>query len=188
VLVVIAGPSGVGKGTLIRALVEQDPRLWVSISATTRAKREAERHGREYWFLSPEAFDAEAAAGEFLEQFEVYDARYGTPRAPIEQHVAAGDDVVFELDVQGARAIRAAYPDALLIFVAPPSRAVQRERLLGRDPQADRAGLERRLDQAETEEREAADFDAVVVNDDLSRAVAEVAAIVNARRTRSEPA
>lgn len=181
-LIVVAGPSGVGKGTIIRELVARDPSLWLSISATTRARRAGEAHGREYWFLTPEEFDAAATAGDFLEEFAVYEARYGTPRAPIEAHLAAGDDVVLEIDVQGARAVRAAYPDAVLIFVAPPTRAVQRARLLGRDPDADPGALERRLDQAEAEERHAADFDAIVVNDDLSRAVDEVAAILRSRR------
>jgi guanylate kinase len=185
VLLVIAGPSGVGKGAIIRELLARDPRLWLSVSATTRPPRPGEVHGRDYWFCSESEFAAKAEAGEFLEQFTVYDARYGTPRAPIEEHLAAGDDVVLELDVQGARAVREQYPDALLVFVAPPSREVQRARLLGRDPDADLAALERRLDQAEAEERAARDFDAVVVNDDLNRAVDEVAAILAARRTGS---
>lgn len=181
-LIVVAGPSGVGKGTIIRELLARDPRLWLSVSATTRARRAGEEHGREYFFLTPEEFAAAAEAGEFLEEFGVYGARYGTPRAPIEEHLAAGDDVVLEVDVQGARAVRAAHPGAVLVFVAPPSREVQRARLLGRDPDADVAELERRIDEAEAEERAAADFDAIVVNDDLSRAVDEVAAILQARR------
>jgi len=184
VLIVVAGPSGAGKGTVIRELLAREPRLWLSVSATTRAMRPGEEHGREYWFLTPDEFAAQADAGEFLEEFAVYDARYGTPRGPIDAHLAAGDDVVLELDVQGAAAVRSAYPDALLVFVAPPSREVQRARLLGRDPGADREALERRLDQAEAEERRAADFDAVVVNDDLARAVDTVAGILRDRRER----
>lgn len=182
-LVVVSGPSGVGKGTIIRELLARDPRLWLSVSATTRPPRPGEEHGRDYWFVSEAEFDRRVAAGEFLEWFEVYGARYGTPRGPVEEHLAAGDDVVVEVDVQGARAIRAAYPDALLVFVRPPSREVQRARLLTRDPHADPAALERRLDEAEAEEREADAFDVVVVNDDLSRAVDEVAAILQDRRT-----
>jgi len=183
VLLVVAGPSGVGKGTIVSALLARDPRLWLSISATTRVPRDGEADGREYWFLTPDEFARRADAGGFLEAFEVYGARYGTPRAPIEEHLAAGDDVVLEIDVQGARAVRAAFPDALLVFVRTPSREVQRARLLARDPGADPAALEARLDRAEQEEREAVDFDAVVVNDVLSQAVEEVAAIVAARRT-----
>lgn len=183
-LIVVAGPSGAGKGTIIRELLAGDPGLWLSVSATTRAMRPGEVHGREYWFCTPEEFAARAAAGDFLEEFAVYDARYGTPRGPIDERLAAGSDVVLELDVQGAGAIRAAYPDALLVFVAPPSREVQRARLLARDPTADPGALERRLDQAEAEEAAAADFDAVVVNDDLTRAVATVAGILRDRRER----
>jgi guanylate kinase len=184
VLAVIAGPSGVGKGTIIQRLRERDPRWWVSVSATTRPRRPAEVDGREYYFLDDAEFSSREAEGAFLESFDVYGAKYGTPRDPIERHLAAGDDILLEIDVQGARAVRAAYPDAVLVFVRPPSRAEQRTRLLARDPAADRAALERRLDEAEAEEAEAADFDAVVVNDDLSRAVDEVAAILKARRKR----
>ena len=162
-LIVFAGPSGVGKGSLVRRLREQDPRLWFSVSLNTRAPRPGEVDG-------------------LLEWFQVYDDLKGTPRAPVEEHLAAGEDVVLELDVQGARAVRETFPDALLVFVKPPSREVQRARLFARDPGADPAALERRLDRAEAEEREAGDFDVVVVNDDLSRAVDEVAAILQARR------
>jgi guanylate kinase len=183
VIVVIAGPSGVGKGTLIRALLAADPRLWFSVSMNTRAPRTGEVHGVVYLFCDRAEFERVRDAGGFLEWFPVYDDLKGTRLRPLEEHLAAGDDVVLEVDVQGARAIRARYPDALLLFVKPPSRAAQRARLFARDPEAAPDALERRLDEAEAEEREAADFDAVIVNDDLSRAVAEVAAILKARRT-----
>lgn len=182
-LVVIAGPSGVGKGSIVRALLAQDPRLWFSVSLNTRPPRPGEVDGVDYWFVDRAEFERLRDEGGLLEWFQVYDDLKGTPRAPVEEHLAAGDDVILELDVQGARAVRATFPDAVLIFVKPPSRAVQRERLFTRDPTADPEVLERRLDQAEAEERQAEDFDAVVVNDDLSRAVAEVAAILRARRT-----
>jgi guanylate kinase len=181
VLLVIAGPSGVGKGTIVRRLLERVPHLWCSVSATTRPPRPAEVDGREYWFLDAEEFDRRSEAGDFLEAFPVYGARYGTPRAPIEQHLAAGDDVIVEVDTQGALAIHAAYPDALLVFVQPPSREVQRRRLTERDPDADAAALEERLALAEAEEALAPQFDAVVVNDDLERAVGEIAALLTAR-------
>lgn len=185
-LLVIAGPSGVGKGSIVQELRAREPGLWFSVSLNTRAPRPGEVDGVDYWFVDRAEFERLRDAGGLLEWFEVYDDLKGTPRAPLEAHLATGDDVVLELDVQGARAVRTAFPEALLVFVAPPSRAVQRERLFRRDPGADPAALERRLDQAEAEEAAAADFDAVVVNDDLSRAAAEVAAILRARRAGTD--
>lgn len=181
-LVVIAGPSGVGKGSIVRALLAQDPRYWFSVSLNTRAPRPGEADGVDYWFVDRDEFLRLRDEGGLLEWFQVYDDLKGTPRAPVDEHLAAGDDVLLELDVQGAKAVRESFPDAVLVFVKPPSREVQRERLFARDPQVDPAVLERRLDQAEAEEARADDFDAVVVNDDLARAVAEVAAILQARR------
>ena len=178
----LAGPSGVGKGSIVHALLERDPTLWFSVSMNTRAQRPGEQDGVDYWFVDRAEFERVRDEGGLLEWFQVYDDLKGTPRGPVDEHLAAGDDVLLELDVQGARAIKAAYPDAVLVFVKPPSREAQRERLFTRDPGADPDALERRLDQAEAEEREASDFDHVVVNDDLSRAVDEVAAILRARR------
>jgi guanylate kinase len=181
-LIVLAGPSGVGKGSIVRGLLDRDPRLWFSVSMNTRARRPGERQGVDYWFVSRAEFERTRDEGGFLEWFEVYDDLKGTPKAPVDEHLTAGDDVLLELDVQGARAVKAVYPDAVLVFVKPPSREEQRARLFARDPDADAGALERRLDEAEAEEREASDFDAVVVNDVLSRAVDEVAAILRARR------
>ena len=167
----------------MRRLLEREPRLWFSVSANTRAPREGEVDGRDYLFISREQFRALEAAGGFLESFQVYDDLKGTPREPVQQHLAAGDDVLLELDVQGALAVREAYPDALLVFVKPPSREVQRERLLARtDTHADADALARRLEKADAEEALSARFDAVVVNEDLDQAVGEVAAILEARR------
>ena len=183
-LIVIAGPSGVGKGSIVRALLDREPGLWFSVSMNTRRQRPGEVDGVDYWFVDRAEFERIRDEGGFLEWFEVYDDLKGTPRAPIDEHLDAGQDVLLELDVQGARAVKAAYPDALLVFVKPPSREEQRDRLFARDPEADPDALERRLDEAEAEERAASDFDAVVVNDDLSRAVDEVAAILRGRRER----
>ena len=181
-LVVVAGPSGVGKGSIVRALRDRFPHLWFSVSLNTRAPRPGEVDGVDYWFVDHDEFLRLRDDGGLLEWFQVYDDLKGTPKAPVEAALAAGDDVILELDVQGAKAVRDLFPDAVLVFVKPPSRAVQRERLFARDPHIDPTVLERRLDQAEAEEAQAADFDAVVVNDDLSRAVDEVAAILQARR------
>jgi guanylate kinase len=186
-LVVVAGPSGAGKGTIVRRLLELNPELRFSVSMTTRAPRPGEVDGREYRFVSHEEFLRVRDAGEFLEWFEVYGDLKGTPRAAVERELAAGHDVLLEIDVQGARAVKEQFPDALLIFVKPPSREVQRGRYLERhrhDPNFDPADLERRLGEADAEEALVDDFDAVVVNDDLERAVEDVAAILARRRSQ----
>jgi guanylate kinase len=180
-LLVLAGPSGVGKGTIGKALLEQDPRLAWSVSATTRDPRPGEVDGVDYRFISEDEFTALRDAGGFLEWFEVYGQLKGTPRGPIEEQLGAGHDVLMEVDVQGALAVREQMPDALLVFVRAPSREAQRERLVGRETDDDEQ-LARRMAEAEAEEAQADRFDAVVVNDDLDATVREVAAILEARR------
>lgn len=169
----------------MRHLLRQEPDLWPSVSATTRPPREGEVDGRDYRFLSREEFERVREEGGFLESFDVYGDLKGTPRAAVEAHLAAGEDVLLEVDVQGAIAVREAFPEAVLVFVRPPSRAVQRRRLLGRGQDAPEA-VERRLAAAEAEEAQADRFDHVVVNDDAGRAAAEVAAIL-AERRRAQP-
>lgn len=162
-----------------------DARLWLSVSATTRPPRPGEVHGREYLFLDPSTFKKWEAEDEFVESATVYGHRYGTPRRPLAERLAAGDDVLLEIDLQGAEAVKQAFPDAVLVFLRPPSRDVQRERLVSRagdDPEA----IGRRLARAEAEEAMAGHFDHVVVNDDLETAVAEVAAILAGHRTRGD--
>ena len=179
---VVAGPSGTGKGTVLRELRSREPRLWFSVSATDRGRRADERDGRDYLFMSPEEFRRIRDEGGFLEWFDVYGDLKGTPRGPVKEHLAQGDDVLLEIDVQGALAVRSVFPDALLIFLRPPSRDEQRRRLLDRDPDVDATDLERRLAEADTEEALASEFDAVVVNDDLDRAVLELQRLVTERR------
>jgi guanylate kinase len=181
VLLVLAGPSGVGKGTIGKALLARDPALTWSVSATTRDPRPGEQDGVDYRFLSDDDFAALRDAGGFLEWFEVYGQLKGTPRGPVEEQLAAGRDVLMEVDVQGALAVREQLPDALLVFVRAPSREAQRERLAGRETDDDEQ-LARRMAEAEAEEAWADRFDAVVVNDDLDATVNQVAAILNARR------
>ena len=184
-LIVISGPSGAGKGTIVQGLLRRDPSLWLSVSANTRAPRPGEVEGRDYRFLSVDEFRRLAAADGFLEWFEVYGDLKGTPRAPVEERLARGEDVLLEIDVQGALAIRARYPDAVLVFIRPPSRDAQRDRMLGRGAD-DAAAVARRLGEADSEEALAVRaFDHVVVNDEVERAVGEVAAILNRHRAAS---
>ncbi len=187
VLLVLAGPSGVGKGTIVRELLERDPGVWYSISATSRPPRPGEIDGRDYRFLAREEFESLVAEGGFLEWFDVYGDLKGTPRAPVQKHLAAGDDVLLEIDVQGALAVRESFPDAVLVFVRPPSREAQRERLLSRGTDAPEV-IDRRLAEAAAEEALADRFDAVVVNDRLEQAVDRVAAILAGHRTPAPPA
>ena len=182
VLLVISGPSGVGKGTIVRRLLEREPGLWFSVSVTDRPPRPGEVAGRDYHFVSTQEFERMRDAGDLLEWFEVYGDLKGTPRAPIEERLAAGSDVLVEIDVNGALEVRRSFPEALLVFLRPPSREVQRARLLARDPTADPKALESRLAEAEAEEARAASFDAIVVNDEVDPAVEEIRALLGARR------
>jgi guanylate kinase len=174
---VITGPSGVGKGTLIRMLRERIPQLGLSISATTRAPRAGEQDGRDYYFLTREEFARRADANEFLEHAAYSGNRYGTLRAEVERRLAAGESLVLEIEVQGARQVRAAMPEAVLVFIAPPDPAALRERLEGRgtdDPEA----ISERLRTAAIELDAQEEFQHVVRNDELERAAAELVAIV----------
>jgi guanylate kinase len=177
---VITGPSGVGKGTLIRGLMQRVPQLELSVSATTRAPRPGERDGVDYHFLSPERFDEMLAEGAFVEHADYAGRRYGTLRSELEERTRRGIPVVLEIEVQGARQVRAAMPQAIQAFIAPPSLAVLRERLSGRGTDDDRE-VQRRLAVAEQELAAQPEFEYVVVNDDLDEALAELTEIVAQR-------
>jgi guanylate kinase len=165
----------------VRKLRELEPGLWFSVSATTRPRRLGETDGKDYLFLDRREFERIRDEGGFLEWFDVYRDLKGTPRAPVDEHLEAGEDVLLEVDVQGALAVREKYPDAVLVFVKAPSREEQRRRLLERG-QDDLGAIERRLARAEEEEQAASRFDAVIVNDDAGRAAREVAAILESHR------
>jgi len=176
---VITGPSGVGKGTLIKELLQAVPDLELSVSATTRAPREGEMNGRDYHFLTPEEFERRAEENDFLEWATYSGNRYGTLCSEVERRLEAGHSVVLEIEVQGAQQVRAAKPDSVQIFIAPPDPAVLRERLSGRGTDSQEA-IDERLKVAEQELAAQGDFDHCVVNDEVARAAAELAALVRA--------
>jgi guanylate kinase len=171
--VVLAAPSGTGKTTIAHRLVEGTGEFVFSVSATTRKPRKGERNGMDYEFMSREKFEAMAQRGEFAEWAEVHGNMYGTPRRNLEDATARGEFVVLDIDVQGARQIRVGFPEALLVFVIPPSAEVLVSRLTKRGTEADEEVV-RRLRNARKELASATFFDHVVVNDDLERAVEEV--------------
>lgn len=179
-VVVITGPSGVGKGTLIRLLRDELPELGLSVSATTRDPRPGEQDGRDYHFLSPDQFDRLLAEGAFVEHAEYAGKRYGTLRSELESRAQAGEPVLLEIEVQGARQIRAEMPEAVQVFVAPPSREALRERLVGRGTDPPEL-VDRRLVAAETELAAQHEFEHVVVNDRLEDALRELRDIVRAQ-------
>lgn len=168
-LVVVSGPSGVGKSTVVRAVLERVPQAWLSVSATTRPARPGEVDGQDYFFVSGAEFDRMQAAGELLESATFAGNRYGTPRGPVAAKRAAGHPVVLEIEVQGARQVRASAPDATLVFLAPPSWEVLKARLVGRGTESPES-VARRLAHAEAELAAQGEFDAVVVNTDVQEA------------------
>lgn len=174
---VITGPSGVGKGTLIRGLMAHLPQLELSVSATTRPPRPGERDGVEYHFMTPEQFERHVAAGEFVEHADYAGRRYGTLRSELEQRTQRGIPVVLEIEVQGARQIRQTMPQATQVFIAPPSLPALHNRLVGRGTD-DTEEVERRLRVAEQELQAQSEFGHVVVNDRLDDALERLVEIV----------
>ncbi len=172
-LVVLTGPSGVGKGTVVAELRRMRPDVWVSVSATTRAPRPGEVDGVQYHFWTRQRFDRTIAEGGFLEWAEFAGSRYGTPRAEVADRLAAGQSVLLEIELNGARQVRTAMPAAKMVFLSPPSWADLEARLRGRGTE-DEAAIARRLDRARHEMDAAGEFDAVVVNDDVVRAAREL--------------
>ena len=172
-LTVLTGPSGVGKGTLVNRLRERHPSLWLSVSATTRAPREGERDGEHYFFHTRDRFDALVAEGGLLEWAEFAGNCYGTPRRPVEAQLAGGSPVLLEIELEGARQVRGSFPQAFQIFLAPPSFDELEQRIRGRGTDSEEA-IQKRLARARQELEAQGEFDAVVVNDDLDLALAEL--------------
>ncbi|GAB3490933.1 guanylate kinase [Curvibacter fontanus] len=182
-LYVIAAPSGAGKSSLVKGLLAQDARLQLSVSHTTRAPRGQEQNGREYYFVSPAAFDAMVRADAFVEWAHVHSQRYGTSRQAIEDKIRAGADIVLEIDYQGAMQIKKLFPDAVTIFILPPSWEELRARLVKRGEDAAEV-IALRLENAAAEMAQAPKFDFVIINDLFERALADLQLVVNAQRLR----
>ena len=185
ILYIVAAPSGAGKTSLVKSLVETTPDVVVSVSHTTRPPRPGEQNGAHYHFVSLDAFDAMLADGAFLEYAQVFGNRYGTSRAAVSAQLEAGLDVILEIDWQGARQVRALVPDSTTIFVLPPSREALRQRLAGRGQDSPET-IERRMAAALDELSHYAEFDYLVVNDEFSAALEALRAIVIANRQRRE--
>lgn len=176
-LYVISGPSGAGKGTLVNRILDEHPDIILSISATTRQPREGEVDGVHYHFMSVDEFEDVIARDGFIEWAQVHSNYYGTPLAPIEQHLAAGDTVLLEIDVQGAFQVLDKLPQAKLVFIAPPSVEELERRLRGRGTETEEV-IAQRLANAQGEMEASKDYDFVIVNDDLERATKELACVL----------
>jgi guanylate kinase len=182
-LFVVSSPSGGGKGTIIRRVLEVVPNLSYSVSFTTRAPRQNETNGREYFFVGLQQFEEMVANGEFLEWACVHGNFYGTARRQVAEETAAGVDIVLEVDVQGAASVRQLLMDSVSIFILPPSFAVLRDRLIARGTDSPEE-LEVRLRNAPDELRQYSKFDYVIINDEVERAAAQLASIIDAERAR----
>ncbi|TVR12333.1 MAG: guanylate kinase [Planctomycetota bacterium] len=179
-LLVLSGPSGAGKSSIIKGFLQSHANFVMSVSATTRQPRPGETHGTDYFFMSPEAFAQQVERDGFLEHATVFGRHhYGTPRAFVEEHIAHGRSVVMDVDVQGASQIRATMPQAVQVFIAPPSLAELEQRLRGRGTD-DEDSITRRLSEAAAEASQWQQFDYIVINHELERAIHDLSAIVRA--------
>ncbi len=181
VLFIVAAPSGAGKTSMVRALLKSDPAVKLSVSYTTRAPRPGESDGRDYHFVSREVFLDMAARGEFLESAEVYGNHYGTSQRWITEQTASGRDILLEIDWQGAGQVKRHFPDAVSIFILPPSLNALRNRLIGR-AQDSAEVIEKRLAAACDDISHAGEFDYIIVNDDFDQALLDLVAVVKASR------
>ena len=182
-LFVVAAPSGAGKSSLVKALRSFDARVYPSVSHTTRAPRGQEKHGREYFFASEQEFDAMVANNAFVEWANVHGKRYGTSKKGIQDRIASGEDVLLEIDYQGALQVREAFPQAVLIFILPPSWEELRSRLENRGEDAPEV-IEVRMKNAEVEMAQVSKFDFVIINELFESALFDLKAIIHAQRLK----
>ena len=176
-LIVLTGPSGVGKGTLVRSLIERYPELYLSISATTRKPRPQEVNGQDYYFLSQEEFQQLIAKGDLLEWAEYAGNYYGTPCQPVAEQIALGKLVLLEIEVVGARKIKQIFPDAFRLFILPPSQVELEQRLRDRGNDSETA-IAKRLARAKEEIALSHEFESQIVNDDLETAIGDIEALI----------
>lgn len=184
-LIVISGPSGVGKGTVLSEYRKTNSNLHMSISATTRKPRPGEENGREYYFVEKADFDKMVNSGDMLEYAVYGDNCYGTPRKPVEEKLNNGIDVILEIEVQGAMQVKRRCPEAVLIFIMPPSFDVLKNRLIGRNTENEEA-IAKRLNAAQKEISKAGDYDFVILNDEIEKAAVKLGTVIEAARFSGE--
>ncbi len=184
-LIVISGPSGVGKGTIINELLKRLENAKLSVSCTTRGPREGEKDGVHYYFIKKEEFERRIAEGLFLEYMPVFDNYYGTPADRVEELTAAGTDVILDIDVKGAEAVKNKKPDAVTVFILPPSIEELEKRLKGRGTETEEQ-IQKRLSRADSEIRRSGSYDFCVVNGELSKAVSEIEDIIAKEHLKRE--
>ena len=181
IIFIISGPSGCGKSTLLHHIFNRRNKLYFSISATTRLPREGEKDGVDYWFLSKESFLKLISENELLEYAEYVGNFYGTPAGPVKEHIAAGDDVILDIEVQGAQQVKNKLPEAVMIFIVPPSIDALEQRLRGRSTESEEK-IVKRLETAKREMSLAGRYDHVVINDEMERAVNELLSIMETEK------
>jgi len=180
-VVIVSGPSGVGKSTICKEVARQLNNVYLSISLTTRPRGKGEKHGQDYWFVSKQEFQERISKGLLLEHAEVFGHLYGTPKDKVEEALNAGKTVILEIDVQGAKKVKTIYPDAIMIFILPPSSGVLAERMVRRGRE-DSQQTEKRLDEAGSEIAQAwRYYQHLVINEDLQQAVKEIVHIIRER-------
>ena len=182
-LLVVSGPSGAGKGTICKSILEQNDHIKLSVSATTRKPRTGEVHGVNYFFIDKEEFKKMIEQGEFLEYAQIYDNFYGTPKAAIMETLEKGQDVILEIEMQGARQVKEVYPEGIFVFVLPPSLEELKNRIVGRGTETAEE-IEKRFSCAFEEIKQIEDYDYFIVNKDVEKSVKELEAIISSEKNK----